>query len=184
MASVRVEGFPSPDAKTTMEAMEDEESEWTSADLSEDEQQDREIALVFDQLERLMVRKKMTSQLTPAIDDELVEDIQLADDDVDEEEEAKNLLWKLHEGCEDRVRHMQVSEESTSVELGSKMAMKVFERQVREEHECRESKKRQIVGEFCCMSGFLRRENHQQKEDDYQMKLRVKGRSNLSGKER
>ena len=90
MASVRVEGFPSPDAKTTMEAMEEDESEWTSADLSEDERQDREIALVFDQLEGLMVRREMTSR-------ELVEDIQLADDDVDEEEEAKNLLWKLHE---------------------------------------------------------------------------------------
>ena len=77
MASVRVEGFPAPDAKTTMEAMEDDESEWTSADLSEDERQDREIALVFDQLERLMVRRKMTSR-------ELVEDIQLADDDEDE----------------------------------------------------------------------------------------------------
>ena len=42
-----MEGFPSPDAKTIMEAMEDDESEWTSADLSEDERQDREIALVF-----------------------------------------------------------------------------------------------------------------------------------------
>ena len=177
MTSVRVEGFPSPDAKTTMEAMEEDESEWTSADLSEDERQDREIALVFDQLKRLMVRREMTSR-------ELVEDIQLADDDVDEEEEAKNLLWKLHEEREDRVRHMQVSEESTSVELGSKMAMKVFERQVREEHKCRESKKRQTVGGFCCMSGFLREENHQQKEDDYGKKLRIKGRSNLSYKER
>ena len=85
-----MEGFPSPDAKTIMEAMEEDESEWTSADLSEDERQDREIASVFDQLERLMVRMKMTSR-------ELVENIQLADDDVDEEEKAKNLLWKLHE---------------------------------------------------------------------------------------
>ena len=170
-----MEGFPSPDAKTIMEAMEDDESERTSADLSEDERQDREIALVFDQLERLMVRRKMTSR-------ELVEDIQLADDDEDdEEEEAKNLLWEEHVL---RVRHMQVSEESTSVELGSKMAMKVFERQVGEEHECRESKERQIVGEFCCVSGFLRKESHQQKEDDYGEKLRIKGRSNLSYRER
>ena len=159
MASVRVEGFPSPDAKTTMEAMEEDESERTSADLSEDERQDREIALVFGPLEGLMVRREMTSR-------ELVEDIQLADDDEDNEEEVlckmtseteeSSLLWKLHEGCEDRVRHMQVSEESTSVELGSKMAMKVFERQVGEEHECQESQERQIVGEFCCVSGFLR----------------------------
>ena len=65
MASVRVEGFPAPDAKTTMEAMEDDESEWTSADLSEDERQDQEIALVFDQLKRLMVRRKMTSREFP-----------------------------------------------------------------------------------------------------------------------
>ena len=40
MASVRVEGFPAPDAKTIMEAMEDGESERTSANLSEDERQD------------------------------------------------------------------------------------------------------------------------------------------------
>ena len=45
MASVRVEGFPSPDAKTIMEAMQDDESERTSANLSEDERQDREICL-------------------------------------------------------------------------------------------------------------------------------------------
>ena len=34
------------------------------------------------------------------------------------------------------------------------------------------------------MSGFLRKESHQQREDDYGKKLRIKGRSNLSGKER
>ena len=99
MASVRVEGFPSPDAKTTMEAMEEDESECTSADLSEDERQDREIALVFGPLERLMVRREMTSR-------ELVEDIQLADDDEDNEEEVlckttseteeTSLLWEEH----------------------------------------------------------------------------------------
>ena len=144
-----MEGFPSPDAKTTMEAMEEDESEWTSADLSEDERQDREIALVFDQLERLMVRREMTSR-------ELVEDIQLADDDVDEEEEAKNLLWKEHVL---RVESIPVSKESTSVELGSEMAIKVFDRQVREEHECIKLKRRQTIGGFCCMNGFLRKEN-------------------------
>ena len=40
-----MEGFPSPDAKTIMEAMQDDESERTSANLSEDERQDREICL-------------------------------------------------------------------------------------------------------------------------------------------
>ena len=62
MASVRVEGFPSPDAKTIMEAMEDDESERTSANLGEDERQDREIALVSDQRKRLMVQMKMMSK--------------------------------------------------------------------------------------------------------------------------
>ena len=59
LVSVRVEGFPSPDAKTIMEAMEDDESEWTSADLSEDERQDREIAFGAIQL---VVKDKTTSQ--------------------------------------------------------------------------------------------------------------------------
>ena len=170
-----MEGFPSPDAKTIMEAMEDDESERTSANLGEDKRQDREIALVSDQMKRLMVQRKMTSK-------ELVGDIQLADDDEDnEEEDAKNLLWKEHVL---RVQSIPVSKESTSVELGSEMAIKVFGRQVREKHKCRELKRRQTIGGYCCMNGFLRRENHQQKEDDCQMKLMVKSRSNLSCKER
>ena len=77
MASVRVEGFPSPDAKTKMEAMVNDESEKTSADLSEDERQDREIAFGAKQL---VVKDKMTSQ-------ELVGEIQLA-----VEEEPKEVL--------------------------------------------------------------------------------------------
>ena len=91
MASVRVEGFPSPDAKTTMEAMVDDESE-RSVDvslgclqvylrtqrrlspmvhLSEDERQNRGIAVGAKQL---VVKEKTTSK-------ELVGEIQLADDD-------------------------------------------------------------------------------------------------------
>ena len=50
MASVRVEGFPSPDAKTKMEAMVKGESEKILADLNEDERQDREIAFGAKQL--------------------------------------------------------------------------------------------------------------------------------------
>ena len=56
-----MEGFPAPDAKTIMEAMEDDERERTSANLGEDERQDREIALVSDQRKRLMVQMKMLS---------------------------------------------------------------------------------------------------------------------------
>ena len=86
-----MEGFPAPDAKTIMEAMEEDESERTSANLGEDKRQDREIALVSDQMKRLMNRMKMMLK-------ELVGDVQLADDDEDkEEEDVKNLLWKLHE---------------------------------------------------------------------------------------
>ena len=55
-------GFPAPDAKTIMEAMEDGESERTSANLGEDTRQDREIALVSDRRKRLMVQMKMMKE--------------------------------------------------------------------------------------------------------------------------
>ena len=81
MASVRVEGFPSPDAKTKMEAMVDDESEKSVdvslgclqvylrtqrklspiVNLSEDERQDRKFALVDNQRKKLMIKDKMTS---------------------------------------------------------------------------------------------------------------------------
>ena len=164
-----MEGFPAPDAKTTMEAMEDDESERTSANLGEDERQDREIALVSDQRKRLTVRMKMmlkklldvvcvpcgeqsVMNFFNELDSELVGDVQLAGDGVDKEED-------------------DVSEESTQFDderpwsyrqlMGSEMAIKVFERQVRDEHECREWKRRQTIGGYCCTNGFLRRENHQ-----------------------
>ena len=72
-----MEGFPSPGAKTKMEAMVKEESEKTSADLSEDKRQDREIAFGAKQL---VVKGKMTSK-------ELVGEIQLA-----VEEDPKEVL--------------------------------------------------------------------------------------------
>ena len=68
MASVRVEGFPSPDAKTMMESMVKGESEKILADLSEDERQEREIAFG-------------TNQSVGKVDkmlQELVGDVQLA----------------------------------------------------------------------------------------------------------
>ena len=68
MASVRVEGFPSPDAKTMMEAMVKGESEKILADLSEDERQDREIA--FGTTQSVVKGDKMLQ--------ELVGDVQLA----------------------------------------------------------------------------------------------------------
>ena len=180
LVSVRVEGFPSPDAKTIMEVMVDDEIERISANLSEDERHDREIALVPNQLKKLMIQRKTKLK-------ELVGDIQLADDDV--EEDPKKVL---------RVKSMPVNEESTPVERGSRMAIKVFGRQVsedstlveREKHKCREYEKaadygcNTVVPAVCCMNGFLRKENHQQREDDCEKKLMVKGRSNLSCKER
>ena len=75
---------------------------------------------------------------------ELVGDIQLADDDEDnEEEDAKNLLWKEHVL---RVKSIPVSKESTSVELDGRMAIKVCGRQVQEEHKCRESERAADLG--------------------------------------
>ena len=68
MASVRVEGFPSPGAETKMEAMVKGESEKILADLSEDERQEREIAFG-------------TNQSVGKVDkmsQELVGDVQLA----------------------------------------------------------------------------------------------------------
>ena len=156
LVSVRVEGFPSPDAKTIMEVMVDDEIERISANLSEDERHDREIALVPNQLKKLMIQRKTKLK-------ELVGDIQLADDgDDDEEEDPKKVL---------RVKSMPVNEESTPVERGSRMAIKVFGRQVREKHKCRKSEKaadygcNTVVPAVCCMNGFLKDEI-QQKEDD------------------
>ena len=75
MASVRVEGFPSPDAKTKMEAMVNDESEKTSTDLSEDKQQDREIAFGAKQL---VVKDKMrATRRRRKASQELVGEIQL-----------------------------------------------------------------------------------------------------------
>ena len=156
LVSVRVEGFPSPDAKTIMEAMEDDESEklvdviWVLGG-------EQPVVNLSERLaELLRVQRKTTSQ-------ELVGDIQLADDgDDDEEEDPKKVL---------RVKSMPVNEESTPVERGSRMAIKVFGRQVREKHKCRKSEKaadygcNTVVPAVCCMNGFLKDEI-QQKEDD------------------
>ena len=156
LVSVRVEGFPSPDAKTIMEVMEDDESEklvdviWVLGG-------EQPVVNLSERLaELLRVQRKTTSQ-------ELVGDIQLADDgDDDEEEDPKKVL---------RVKSMPVNEESTPVERGSRMAIKVFGRQVREKHKCRKSEKaadygcNTVVPAVCCMNGFLKDEI-QQKEDD------------------
>ena len=156
LVSVRVEGFPSPDAKTIMEAMEDDESEklvdviWVLGG-------ERPVVNLSERLaELLRVQRKTTSQ-------ELVGDIQLADDDeCDEKEDPKKVL---------RVKSMPVNEEFTPVERGSRMAIKVFGRQVREKHKCRKSEKaadygcNTVVPAVCCMNGFLKDEI-QQKEDD------------------
>ena len=69
-----MEGFPSPDAKTMMEAMEKGESEKILADLSEDERQDREIALDTTQ----SVVKGNTLINSDKVLQELVGDVQLA----------------------------------------------------------------------------------------------------------
>ena len=110
-------GFPAPDAKTTMEAMEDGESDRTSANLGEDERQDREIALVSDQRKRLMVQMKMMSKklldvmCVPCgeqsvmnffneLDSELVGDVQLACDGMDKEEYDESdddRLWSYRQ---------------------------------------------------------------------------------------
>ena len=75
MVSVRVEGFPSPDAKKKMEVMVNDESEKTSADLSEDKQQDQEIALVDHKRKQLMIKGKYCNSVELQ---ELVGDVQLA----------------------------------------------------------------------------------------------------------
>ena len=103
MASVRVEGFPSPDAKTMMEAMVKGESEKILADLSEDERQDREIA--FGTTQSVVKDDKMLQ--------ELVGDVQLAV----EEEPIKALHMNDEPGTSLRARLMPFArEESTSVE--------------------------------------------------------------------
>ena len=110
-------GFPAPDAKTTMEAMEDGESDRTSANLGEDERQDREIAWVSEQRRRLMVRMKMMSKKLLDVvcvpsgeqsvmnffnewDSELVGDVQLACDGMDKEEYDESdddRLWSYRQ---------------------------------------------------------------------------------------
>ena len=165
-----MEGFPAPDAKMIMEAMEEDESE-KLLDVMCVPGGEQSVGNSRDELEL-----------------ELVGDVQLADDDEDnEEEDAKNLLWKEHVL---RVKSIPVNEESTPVERGGRMAIKVCGGQVRVEHKCRESERaadygcNTVVPAVCCMNGFLREENHQQREDDCEKKLMVKGRSNLSCKER
>ena len=163
MASVRVEGFPSPDAKTNMEAMVNDESEKTSADLSEDKRQDREIAFGAKQL---VVKDKMTSQ-------ELVGEIQLA------VEEPKEVL---------RVKDMPAREESTPVEREKHELTDhaVYRRRCRErksaaDYGCmleKSSEEETAVPAVCCDNGFLNEEYQQ--EDDGRKKLVVTGKKNLS----
>ena len=134
-----MEGFPAPDAKTIMEAMEDEESE-KLVDVMCVPSGERSVGNSHDELE---------------LELELVGDVQLADD---EEEDAKNE----HEHIL-RVKSIPVNEESTPVERGGRMAIKVCGRQVREEHKCRESERaadygcNTVVPAVCCMNGFLRK---------------------------
>ena len=119
-----MEGFPAPDAKTIMEAMEDEESE-KLVDVMCVPSGERSVGNSHDELE---------------LELELVGDIQLAGDDEDnEEEDAKNVFVL-------RVKSIPVNEESTPVERGCRMAIKVCGRQVREEHECRKLKRQQTAG--------------------------------------
>ena len=102
-----MEGFPAPDAKTMMEVMVDDESEKL--------------------VDVMCVQGGEPSVVNPhsELELELVGDIQLADDDEDnEEEDPKKVL---------RVKSIPVSEESTLVEQGSKMAIKVFGRHASED---------------------------------------------------
>ena len=145
MASVRVEGFPSPDAKTKMEAMVKDESEKTSADLSEDERQDREIAFGANQL---VVKDKTTSQ-------ELVGEIQLA-----VEEEPKEAL---------RVKDMPAREDPTPVEREKHELTDhaVYRRRCRDcesaaDYGCKHEKSSEeetAVPAVCCDNGFLRKDD-------------------------
>ena len=95
MASVRVEGFPSPDAKTMMEAMVKGESEKILADHSEDERQEREIAFGTTQS---VVKDSKRLQ-------ELVGDVQLAEEAGPQEEREEGL----------HVKDMPAKESQTSV---------------------------------------------------------------------
>ena len=164
-----MEGFPAPDAKMIMEAMEDDESE-KLLDVMCVPGGEQSVGNSHDELE---------------LELELVGDVQLADDDEDnEEEDDKNMFvlriksiqlemsryiipWMSLETCES----ILVNEESTPVERGCRMAIKVFGRQVREKHKCRKSEKaadygcNTVVPAVCCMNGFLKDEI-QQKEDD------------------
>ena len=136
MASVRVEGFPSPGAETKMKAMVKEESEKTLADLSEDERQDREIAF----------------GATQPLLQELVGDVQLA-----VEEEPKEAL---------HVKDMPAKENQTSVEREKHelTGLVVYRRRCRQcenaaDYGCRRRKSSEeetAVPAVCCDSGFLK----------------------------
>ena len=98
-----MEGFPAPDAKTIMEAMEDDESE-KLVDVMCVPGGEQSVVNLSE------MRRSLTS-IAEGSSRELVGDIQLADDDEDnEEEDAKILLWKEHV-C--RVKSIPVSKEST-----------------------------------------------------------------------
>ena len=75
MASVRVEGFPSPGAETKMEAMVKDDSEKRMADLSEDERQDREIA--FGATQPLL--QKLVGDVQLAVEEEPKEALHVKD---------------------------------------------------------------------------------------------------------
>ena len=97
-----MEGFPSPDAKTMMEAKVNSESEKILTDLSEDERQEREIA--FGTTQSVVKGDKMLQ--------ELVGDVQLAV----EEEPIEALHMNDEPGTSLMAKGEVAREESTSVE--------------------------------------------------------------------
>ena len=131
-----MEGFPAPDAKTTMEAMEDGESDRTSANLGEDERQDREIA--FGATQPLLQK--------------LVGDVQLA-----VEEEPKEAL---------HVKDMPARENPTPVEREKHELtdQAVYRRRCRQceraaDYGCmhvKSSEEETAVPAVCCDYGFLK----------------------------
>ena len=80
MASVRVEGFPTPGVETITEVKAKDDSEKILADLSEDERENSRIA-----------SGAAGSQTTPAIDDELVGDVQQTGEEGPPEEPDEGL---------------------------------------------------------------------------------------------